>query len=257
MNCGVGIIVPTMGSRMTLLKSCLDSIRKAGSSYIVIVTPLPGKIAAEIDPGLYDLIVLDPGTGLSEAINFGVSSLPKTVEFINWLGDDDLLKVNSILETSSVLASNSSVVLVYGNCDFIRMDGSAFGTMKAGRIAPFLMQFGPQLMPQPGSLFRRNAFESIGGLNSKYRWAFDLDLFIRLKQTGSFYYLNQTLAQFRWHDGSLTVGSRAGSVKEASKIRRAALPTLIFPFSQIWEFFLRVFILWAGFVVSRKARDKT
>jgi 2-phospho-L-lactate guanylyltransferase (CobY/MobA/RfbA family) len=43
-----------------------------------------------------DQFVVDPGSGLPEAINKGLAELPLEIEYINWLGDDDLLKPESI-----------------------------------------------------------------------------------------------------------------------------------------------------------------
>jgi hypothetical protein len=105
---------------------------------------------------------------------------------------------------------------------------------------------GPQLIPQPGSLFRRDAYEQTGGLDFRYKWAFDLDLFIRLSRVGKFKNTPRVLAKFRWHDGSLSVGGREGSVNEASVIRIAALPGWIRPIAALWEAPIRRIILMAG-----------
>ena len=107
------------------------------------------------------------------------------------------------------------------------------------------------MIPQPGSLIRRTAFNAVGGLDNQYKWAFDLDLFIRLEQLGSLRFVNQKLASFRWHEGSLSVGGRAGSVREASHIRKNSLPSILRVCSPIWEFPLRKIIMIAGFRMSR------
>ncbi len=50
----------------------------------------------------------------------------------------------------------------------------------------------------------------------------------------------------RWHDGSLSVGGRRGSVAEASVIRIAALPFILQAIAPTWELPIRRAILKAG-----------
>ena len=42
----------------------------------------------------------------------------------------------------------------------------------------------PTLIPQPGSLIRRSAWEHVGGLDERLHYAMDLDLFLRLRRFG-------------------------------------------------------------------------
>ena len=116
------------------------------------------------------------------------------------------------------------------------------------------MRIGPQLIPQPGSLFALRAFNEVGGLNSNYKWAFDLDLFLKFSKIGKLQFIPVILSSFRWHDESLSVGGRQGSVAEASKIRRDHLPKVIQGISPIWEFVIRQLILKTGLLLSKKSR---
>ena len=242
----IGIVVPTMGTRSEFLRQSLASIRSAGNATIHIVAPESAKLASVLDPNTYDALIVDPGTGLSAAIDAGLQSFSPNVEYINWLGDDDLLTEGSLDHALSVLSGNPGIALVYGGCEYIDGDGKSLWLNKSGPYAKYLMRCGPQLIPQPGSLMRRDAFEKIGGLDHQYKWAFDLDLFIRLSRVGKLQFTPRTLAKFRWHDGSLSVSGRNGSVAEASKIRAAALPRGIRPLAPLWEAPIRRIILRAG-----------
>jgi GT2 family glycosyltransferase len=242
----LGIVVPTMGTRPEFLNHSLRSIRLAGSATIHIVAPESAKLASVLDPDSYDSLIVDPGTGLSAALDAGLRSFPSNVEYINWLGDDDLLTEGSLDYALSVLAGNPSIALVYGGCEYIDGDGKSLRLNKSGMYAKYLMRFGPQLVPQPGSLMRRDMYDQIGGLDHHYKWAFDLDLFIRLSRVGKLQFTPRTLAKFRWHEGSLSVGGRKGSVAEASVIRVKSLPLPIRPFAPLWETPIRRVILRAG-----------
>jgi GT2 family glycosyltransferase len=248
----IGIVVPTLGTRPEYLAQCLKSIRLAGISLIHIVMPDSASLPPEITTDLYDKVIADPGTGLAAAIHTGLITFPEPVRFINWLGDDDLLKPESLHVASQALRHDNNIVLVFGGCDYINGENQVIFTNKSGKYAVPVMRFGPQLIPQPGSLFRRDAYEKIGGLNSEFKWAFDLELLIRLSKVGKIKFLNQTLASFRWHEDSLSVGGRDGSVREASRIRKQFLPTWLKPFSELWELPMRAAIKHAGTKVSQR-----
>ncbi len=246
MTTRIGIVVPTMGTRPKLLLQSLASIRSAGNATIHIVAPESAKLASVLNPSSYDALIVDPGTGLSAAIDAGLRSFPSNVEYVNWLGDDDLLTEGSLNHALGTLVDNPNIALVYGGCEYIDGDGESLWLNKSGSYAKYLMRCGPQLVPQPGSLMRRDAYEKIGGLHHQYKWAFDLDLLIRLSRVGRLQFTPRTLAKFRWHDGSLSVGGRKGSVAEASVIRIAALPFILQAIAPIWELPIRRAILQAG-----------
>jgi len=248
----VGIVVPTMGTRSEFLRQSLASIRLAGNATIHIVAPESAKLASVLDPNSYDALIVDPGTGLSAAIDTGLRSFPPNVEYINWLGDDDLLTEGSLVHALDILAGDPDIALVYGGCQYVNSGGKSLWLNKSGSYAKYLMRFGPQLIPQPGSLMRRRMYEQIGGLDHQFKWAFDLDLFIRLSRVGRLQFTPRTLAKFRWHDGSLSVGGRSGSVSEASAIRKASLPHQLLRVSEFWESPIRRMILRTGTMLTER-----
>jgi hypothetical protein len=249
----IGIVVPTLGTRPDYLNQALRSIRDAGNCHIIVVAPEPEMIKANYEPELIDQIIQDPKRGLAEAINTGMRSLPSSVLYANWLGDDDLLSPNSLTYASQVLANSTSTVCVYGGCSYIGPKGEILWINKSGKYARWLMRVGPQLIPQPGSLFTLKAFKKAGELDSNYRYAFDLDLLMKLTKLGRVAFIPMILSSFRWHDGSLSVGGRQGSVNEASNIRKENLPKILRVISPIWELLIRKMILSAGFFLSRRA----
>ncbi len=247
----IAIIVPTLGTRTALLNQTLKSIRLAGDCHIAIVSPDNATLLSQIDDVLYDQMIQDPMQGLAEAINFGIKSLPESIEFCNWLGDDDILTPNSLKYCSDILEQDSKCVCVFGKCQYINGVGEPIWMNKSSKFAVPLMRFGPQLIPQPGALFRRAAFNAVGGLNAKYKLAFDLDLLIKLSKVGKIRYIPIQLSSFRWHDDSLSVGSRQTSVSEAKMIRQLNLPKFLRPISPLWEIPLSRLIYFAGAVFTK------
>lgn len=256
MTAKVGIVVPTLGTRPDFLLKNLESIKLAGEAHVAIVAPKNFDASNLINKGLADQYIEDPKAGLAEAINVGFENLPKEVKYINWLGDDDLLLQGSLTKTSKALSDTPDAVLAYGACDYIDADGNKIWENKSGKWAIPLLRFGPDMIPQPGALFTRDAFAQAGKLSKDFGWAFDFDLFIKLTKLGKAIYLPETLAAFRWHPDSLSVGLRKKSVVEASAVRRSHLPRWVRPLSWAWEYPVTLATLWAGVRVSKTAEKR-
>ena len=252
-----GIVVPTLGLRYELLLQCLRSIRSQNDAFICLVSPRLFDSSELINQGLIDEVIIDPDRGLAEAINFGIRSLPDHIEFVNWLGDDDILHSNSLRITSELLISDPTIGMVFGSCDYVDSSGKKILRNRSGQWAVKLLRIGPCLIPQPGALFRREVFNSLDGLDSQFKWAFDYEFFLRLSRNYKIRYLPETLASFRWHGDSLSVRGRKGSVAEASKVRRMHLPRALRPFSNLWEIPVKVATEYAGYFVGWSAAKQS
>jgi hypothetical protein len=247
------VIVPTLGRRAEFLQQSLRSIRAAGDAYVLMVAPAAFDASALLADGLIDEKVDETGRSLAAAINQGFAAVPDGTEFLAWLGDDDLLRPGSLTATSEFLASHPRSSAVYGGCDYIDENGRKVWKNDSGPWAAPLLRVGPDLVPQPGSLFRRSSVEEVGELRTDLGWAFDFDFFIRLSKVGRLSFLRQTLADFRWHSDSLSVGQRADSVREASLVRRSHLPAWLRPVSVLWEGPVR----WATYRASALVKENT
>ena len=250
-ECDIGIVVPTLGTREEFLKATLQSIRRAGEVHICVVAPKTVDLADLTAQGLIDSRIDDPNKGLAAAINEGIRSLPESIVYTSWIGDDDLYHENAI-EKVATLMSEGAYDFVWGQCRYINAEQDEIWLNKSGMWARYLIRFGPNLVPQPGSMFSRRAFNEIGGLDTKYGWAFDQDFFTKLFRNYQTKFFPEILASFRWHAGSLSAGSREGSVRESSLIRIKNLPSVIRPFAQLWEFPMRHLITLAGKSMNKR-----
>ena len=247
----IGIVIPTLGSRPEYLLKALKSIREAGECFIAIVAPVQANVEKIVDHDFFDALVKDSMQGLVEAINTGVRALPQQIEYFNWLGDDDTLTPNSLRTASSPLEDDPEIVCIFGMCQYMNQDGLPIYKNRSGRFALPLLKFGPQLIPQPGALFRRTSFNKVGGLDPNYKCAFDLDLLMKLKRIGKIHYIPHQLSSFRWHSDSLSVKSRRVSVHEERSIRQKALPKFLRLFSPAWELPLARLIYLAGTLLTK------
>jgi GT2 family glycosyltransferase len=99
-------------------------------------------------------------------------------------------------------------------------------------------------------VFRRHAFEKVGGLSDKFEFAFDFDLFLKLTKLGKALFVDEILSSHRWHSTSLTFSRRWDSVKEASAVRVLNLSPLLRVLSFFWEVPILLITYLAGNVLS-------
>ncbi len=103
---------------------------------------------------------------------------------------------------------------------------------------------------QPGTLFTRDAFESIGGIDESYRYAMDYELWLKLGARFDVRCIERPLAGFRVHPASKSVAESAGFRSEtwrAARSHGARLRSPLFldyylPAEHPWAF--RLLIAW-------------
>lgn len=247
------IVVATLGQRIDFLRQTLESIRSQSlPADVVIVAPsgidAVAALAQEFGTGL----VPDPGS-LTSAINLGMASIEPRHDYVNWLNDDDLLEPGSLALTVGALDDRPDAVVAFGACRYIDPEGRALWVSKAGPWAPRILAWGPDLIPQPGMLVRTSAWHAVGGLDESFRFAFDLDLLLRLKRIGAFVDVGQVVSSFRWHPDSLTVGDRTTSLEESERARRRSLSPTARRCAWMWERPVRVATRMAAAEVQRRA----
>jgi GT2 family glycosyltransferase len=211
------IVVPTLGTRPAWLHDCLHSIlMQEGVDFtVVVVAPSSADLAA--CDGFDVAVARTDETGLSAAVTLGWMTAGHP-EYVTWLGDDDLLAPGSLRSTTSFLDEHPRHSMVYGRARYIDEHGNTLWISRPTRLAAAYLRFGKNFLTQQGSLLRRSAVDSVGGLDRSLRNAMDQDLFTRLGRVGSRGYLPIELAAYRWHSGSIT--SRKGPSDEGDLVRR-------------------------------------
>ena len=243
--------MPTLFKRKVYLRQCLESVRDSGDVYVILMGPDVQSNSKEY-VGLFDQLFEEPSRGnLSSKLNLALDLFPEQVDLITWIGDDDLLASGAMTELEKRFRSEARTSLVFGVCEYIDSNGDGIGKNKNGIWALRIARWGPFLAPQPGSLFRRTTFREVGGLDSSFDLAFDFDLFLALSKKGKALHTRNTVASFRWHDGSLSVGSRDLSVAEASKVRVKHAPTWAYPLLKVLNPLIEKATLLAGRTLSR------
>ncbi|TXN28235.1 glycosyltransferase [Lacisediminihabitans profunda] len=248
------VVLPTLGDRLETLRQALDSVneqRAEVSVTLVVVAPPSAVAARELAASLGAVVVDDPKAGISAAINCGLS-VRTTEKYYAWVGDDDLLRPHGLATLSAELDAVEEAVLAFGGCDYIDTEGRTIAVSNAGRLATFLLPWGPDLIPHPGTVVRLDALEAIGGFDPALKFAMDLDAFLKLRKHGRFVWTRASVSAFRWHPDSLTVANRLDSSREAESVKRRHLPSGLRPISGAWHYPIR----WASSIAAGRVNAR-
>lgn len=243
------VVLPTLGDRLETLKQTLISIEQQRTDVdltLVVVSPQDARPARELSVQYGAVLVDDPKLGISEAINRGI--LARSDEtYYAWMGDDDLFRPGGLLLLRNLLEQRPDSIVAYGACEYIDPHGKILATSRAGKWAQFLLPWGPDLIPHPGSMILLDELEAVGNFDPSLKYSMDLDVFLKLKSRGKFTYTTSPVSAFRWHPDSLTVANRKNSSLESERVKFSHLPTFLRPFSALWKYPIR----WASAVAAR------
>lgn len=247
------IAVPTLGTRPEYLEKCLTSITTQDVLADIMIVSPDRPDMREIAARFNATHLTDPGSQ-TKAVNLGVGAAQPHHEFVNWLGDDDLLEPGSLTAVTAALDLNPKAVVAYGACRYIDENDAELWISKAGPWADRILKWGPDLIPQPGMLVRTTAWHQVGGLDESFRFAFDLDLLLKLQKLGQLIDVGQVVSSFRWHADSLTVGDRSENLRESEIAKRRALGPAARKFAWLWEPPVRLATRLAAREVARRAQ---
>lgn len=247
------LVVPTLGTRLALLQQSLASITMQDCPVdIAVVSPTAASEVRSVAMRSGARVLDDPGS-LARAINLGVASADDRHEYVGWLADDDLLEPGSVRAAIDLLDRDSSAVVAFGSCRYVDEHGAELWVNRVGNWAPKVLSWGPDLIPQPGMLVRRSAWESVGGLDDTFSFAFDLDLLLKLKRVGRLRNTGVVMSSFRWHADSLTVSDRTMNLQESERAKRRYLSPRQLRWAWLWEGPVRMATRIAAREVSRRA----
>ena len=251
------LIIATLGKRPEFLAQTLTSIRDQQIPVdLVIVGPVENEQLVTFAADHEIPMLPDPGS-LPAAINLGATFLKVHHEYVNWLNDDDLLEPNTLHLVAETLDHSPKATVAFGHCRYVDTQNQELWVSKAGKLAPKILPWGPDLIPQPGMLIRAKNWHDVKGIDTSYSLAFDLDLLLRLKKLGPLVSVPQVVSSFRWHPDSLTVDDRTNNLKESERAKRAALPKALKPISPLWDAPVRWAIRRAANRVTAQAKGKS
>ena len=160
----------------------------------------------------------EPARGPAHARNRGVGGARGDV--LGWLASDDALVPGAIARVVDELEREPDAVLVYGEALFVDEEGREIFALEP---RPFdvevMVRAAANHVVQPGSLFRRRAWEEAGPLNESGHYLFDFEFALAVARVGKVVRIPDRLAVYRVHPESKSGG---GSLLKARDYVRFA-----------------------------------
>ena len=149
--------------------------------------------------GRYPLLrwVSEPDRGQSDALNKGFRMA--TGEIFAWLNADDLYLPGAVGAAVREL-QETGCGLVHGGWRQIDETGTSLGDVAVKRLVYRDLLEVHNMVAQPSTFFTRAAFEAVGGVDTRYHYAMDYDLWLKLAERYDVREIDRTLAAFRIHD---------------------------------------------------------
>ena len=213
------IVTPTLNSAKTI-RGTLESLRplvEGGAEHIVVDSD-SNDGTVEIARQFGSEVLYHPPGNMYAAINAGMARAKG--DWLTYINGDDLLFADSTREALDDVGENATVI--YGDIDFIDDQGRFLFSRRSPdpRHLSWLMRY-YNPFPQQGTLFRREVFERVGGFNTEFRFAADLDFFVRCSLVGERFwkFRGKSVAAFRLSPKQLSQSARTDMAPEGIQIR--------------------------------------
>jgi glycosyltransferase involved in cell wall biosynthesis len=160
--------------------------------------------------------VSEPDGGQPDAIAKGFGELGGDI--LGWLNSDDLYAPDALATVREAFEADLGLDVLYGGCHQVDAEGTRLSDY---RTRPFRLPrlFWDNTIAQPAAFFRRRAWDTVGGFTPGLQCAFDYDLWLRMALAGCrFRYLPVTLAAFRLHGASKSLGQPARCDTELAQV---------------------------------------
>ncbi len=148
--------------------------------------------------GQIDYWISEKDSGQADAIRQGFRRA--TGDVLAWLNSDDLLLPGAIAAIRDRFARFPETQVVTGHYCQVDADGRLLRCMWIPRMRQGWIRWGVTRICQPSTFFRRELYESIGGLDPRWRCVLDTELWCRmLRQQCNWHVLPRYVAARRYH----------------------------------------------------------
>lgn len=144
-------------------------------------------------------------------------------KYLAQLDSDDWLAPDAFAETVAVLEAVPEAVMVYSNYYDVNETGSVLHLGHRCHIPYSKERLLLDLMVFHFRLFRREAFEQVGGIDPQYECAPDYDLSLKLSEIGEVVHLEKALYFYRRHANSISSAKQLEQIRYSHRAVASAL----------------------------------
>ena len=162
-------------------------------------------------------VLKNPGSGISQALNYGV--LQSRGKWIARFDIDDDYHTDRIVEQIRIV-NKTHCDLVFSDYSFYTNGILKFGSIKSAIFSdPIkLSLISGRRTPHPVSFFRKELFEKVGGYLAEDSPAEDLSLWLRMHSLGTFASSPLELLRYRLASSSTTIQNRSLSILKRKQL---------------------------------------
>jgi glycosyltransferase involved in cell wall biosynthesis len=217
----VSIVTPSL-DQAQFIEETIESVRSQDYPRIEHVVVDGGSTDGTLDvlrrhPTLR--WISEPDRGQADAINKGFRMAGG--EIFAWLNADDVYVPGAVSMAVGVLRETGAD-LVYGGHNELDENG---GVVREYAARPFdldVLLNVKNYISQPAAFFTRRAFEAVSGLDPRYHYALDYDLWVKIASRFEVRAIDRTLAGFRLHPDSKTSRDPDAFFPEVHRSSRAS-----------------------------------
>jgi len=200
--------------------------------------------------GIEVKIIIERDAGQTDAINRGFSKA--TGDIVCWLNTDEWYEDDALSKVSYYFATHPDVDVVFGDCDFVDVDGHLLKRKREYFYSTSMLIFYGCFMPSCATFVRRRVIDAGILLDPEFKVTMDFDWYVRIAKAGyRFTHLPATLASFTWHETNIS-----STFVERRKIeRRLVQDRNIGVSGPAWFRFLIYFVMlrfWLAVRVTRR-----
>lgn len=205
MAADITVVIPSF-NQAPFLRQAIDSVLCQSEQIELVVmdggsTDGSAEIVKSYDKELH-FWRSGPDDGQASAINAGVEK--GLAPYVCWLNSDDFYYPDTLSSLRQHLERHTAAPMVYGRTWNVNIDGRKANPYPTWEFSPRLFA-NYCLISQPATLIRRQAWESVQGLDVFLELAFDYDLWWRLYLGyGAPAFLKKYVAANRMHGGTKT-----------------------------------------------------
>jgi len=190
------------------IKSVLEHSKNQNIEYLVIDDGSQDSTNLILEKYSHSLrVIRQKNLGESSAVNSGI--FQASGDFLLVVNADDPLFTPLIFsDVCKFFDENVNVVAWYPNWQMIDGRGNFIRQVIVPDYSDENLIGKFMCLPGPGTFFRRTTALKISGRNTRWKFVGDYDFWLRLSREGTLRKRDQTLAQWRMHETSLTSQNR-------------------------------------------------